>query len=52
MTEACLLSPPVGADRIALQAHLQELQAMNTEDPLIQIAIEDAEGLLQELSTS
>jgi hypothetical protein len=52
MSGACLLSPPLGAGRIALEMHLQELRAMNVEDVLVEIAIEDAAALLKDLSGS
>lgn len=46
MTDPCFLSPPAGAGRSALEAHLENLCAMNTDDPLVQLAIEDTEKLL------
>ena len=49
MTDACFLSPPTGADRQALEAHLDYLRTMNADDPLVQLAIEDTERLLAAL---
>lgn len=46
MADTCLLSPPAGANRQALEAHLEMLWALNTDDPLVQLAIEDTERLL------
>jgi len=46
MTETCFLSPPAGAERAALEAHLETLRAMNPDDPLVRLAIEDTEILL------
>jgi hypothetical protein len=37
---------------MALEAHLQELRAMNIEDALVQIEIEAAEALIKESSNS
>jgi len=51
MAEACLLSPPPGAGRMDLEAYLQDLRAMNEGEPLVQVAIEDAEIALKKLST-
>jgi hypothetical protein len=47
MSEACLLLPSAAADCMVLEAHLQELRAMNIEDALVQIAIEDTEALIK-----
>jgi hypothetical protein len=47
MSEACLMSPSAAADCMVLEAHLQELRAMNIEDALVQIAIEDTEALIK-----
>jgi hypothetical protein len=47
MSEACLMSPSAAADCMVLEAHLQELWAMNIEDALVQIAIEDTEALIK-----
>lgn len=41
-----LLPPPAAADCMVLEAHFQELRAMNIEDALVQIAIEDTEALI------
>ena len=49
MTDACFLTPPAGADREALEDHLEMLRAMNTDDPLVRLAIEDTENLLAAL---
>jgi hypothetical protein len=49
MTEACLLSPPAGAGRKALETHLRELRAISAEEALVQMAIEDAEHMLDEM---
>jgi hypothetical protein len=46
MTETCFLSPPAGAGPAALEAHLETLRAMNPDDPLVRLAIEDTEFLL------
>jgi len=46
MTDPCFLSPPAGAGRSALEAHLETLRTMNPDDPLVQLAIEDTERLL------
>jgi len=48
MTDPCFLSPPAGAGRSALEAHLENLRAMNPDDPLVRLAIEDTERLLAE----
>jgi hypothetical protein len=37
---------------MVLEAYLQELRAMNAEDALVQLAIEDVEVSLKELSGS
>jgi hypothetical protein len=49
MTEACFLSPPAGAGREALEAHRETLRAMNPDDPLVRLAMEDTEKLLAAL---
>ena len=49
MTEPCFLSLPAGAGRGALEAHLETLRAMNPDDPLVQLAIEDTEIMLAAL---
>ena len=49
MTDPCTLSPPAGAGRAVLEAHLEMLQSMNTVDPLVQLAIEDTKALLAAL---
>ena len=49
MTDACFLSAPTGADRQALEAHLEYLRGMNADDPLVQLAIKDTEQLLADL---
>lgn len=51
MAEPCLLSPPAGADRQALEAHLDALQAMNRDDPLVKLAIDDTKALLANLQS-
>lgn len=48
MTDACLLSPPVGASLAELAAHLDRLRAMDQRDALVRLAIEDTERLLAE----
>ncbi|MDA1325483.1 MAG: hypothetical protein O3C34_12115 [Proteobacteria bacterium] len=49
MTEPCFLSPPTGAGRSVLEAHLEMLRSMNRDDPLVRLAIEDTEALLAEM---
>jgi hypothetical protein len=49
MSDACLLSPPSGANRAALEEHLATLRQMNADDPLVILAIDDTERLLAEL---
>jgi hypothetical protein len=49
MTEPCFLSPPAGAGRSVLAAHLEMLRGMNRDDPLVRLAIEDMEALLAEM---
>ena len=46
MTEPCFLSAPAGAGWSALEAHLETLRAMNPNDPLVRLAIEDTKILL------
>lgn len=46
MTDPCFLSPPAGAGRAVLEEHLEALRAMNPDDPLVRLAIEDTEILL------
>jgi len=49
MTEPCFLSPPIGAGRSALEAHLDTLRAMNQNDPLVKMAINETERALEAL---
>ncbi|MBT5051158.1 MAG: hypothetical protein HOK30_23065 [Rhodospirillaceae bacterium] len=49
MSDACLLSAPPGAGRRALEAHLESLRAMNADDPLVKMAIDDTEQRLKEM---
>jgi hypothetical protein len=50
MTGPCFLSPPAGAGPTALAAHLETLRAMNQDDPLVRLAIEDTEALMATLA--
>ncbi len=50
MAEACLLSPQIGGGRAEYEKFLKELRGMNIEDPLVQLAIEDAELTLKNMS--
>lgn len=52
MSEACLLSPPIGGGRAAYEKFLNELREMNIHDPLVQLAIEDAELTLKNMINS
>jgi hypothetical protein len=49
MSEPCFLSPPAGAGRRALEEHLETLRAMNQNDPLVQMAIEETKRSLEAL---
>jgi len=46
MTGRCFLSAPAGAGWSALEAHFETFRAMNPDDPLVRLAIEDTEILL------
>lgn len=48
MTDACFLSPPANAGLAALRAHLAKLRAMDPNDALVQLAIEDTRRLIEE----
>lgn len=50
MSESCLFSPPAGAGRQALEAHLEMLRGMNEDDPLVKMAIDDTEQRLKEIA--
>lgn len=49
MSNTCFLSPPAGAGRAELEAHLETLRAMNQNDPLVQMAIEETEQAIEAL---
>jgi hypothetical protein len=46
MSDACFLSPPVHQGRAAMERHLAMLRDLNQADPLVRLAIEDTEILL------
>ena len=52
MTDPCLLSPPANAGIAALKAHLARLRAMDQNDALVRLAIEDTVQLIEEAEAS
>ena len=46
MARPYFLSAPAGAGRRALEAPLETWRAMNPDDPLVRLAIEDTELIL------
>ena len=48
MTDACILSPPVNGSVAELEAHLARLRAMDQNDALVRLAIEDTLHLIAE----
>ena len=47
MSEPCLLSPPAGAGRRALEAHLAMLKDMDQNDSLVLMAIEETKRAIE-----
>ena len=48
MTDACFLSPPANAGVAELKDHLARLRAMDQNDALVRLAIEDTLCLIEE----
>jgi len=48
MNDACFLSPPANAGIHELRAHLVRLRAMDQNDALVRLAIEDTLHLIEE----
>lgn len=52
MSDACLLSPPANAGIDALREHLARLRAMDQDDALVRLAIEDTLRLIEEAESA
>jgi hypothetical protein len=52
MSDACFLSPPANAGIDALQEHLARLRAMDQDDALVRLAIEDTLRLIEEAESA
>jgi hypothetical protein len=48
MTDPCFLAPPANAGIGALRRHLARLRAMDGDDPLVRLAVEDTLRLIEE----
>jgi hypothetical protein len=48
VSDPCLLSPPANAGLAALKEHLARLRAMDRDDALVRLAIEDTLALIED----